>query len=42
VKYAMELCGLTGGPVRPPLTELAPEDRAIVERVVGKLGLRKK
>jgi 5-dehydro-4-deoxyglucarate dehydratase len=41
VKYAMELCGLTGGPVRPPLTELAPEDRAIVERVMEKLGLRK-
>ncbi|HET7769372.1 MAG TPA: dihydrodipicolinate synthase family protein [Chloroflexota bacterium] len=42
VKYAMELCGLTAGPVRPPLTELAAEDRAVVERVVDKLGLRKK
>ncbi|MGI8424242.1 MAG: dihydrodipicolinate synthase family protein [Chloroflexota bacterium] len=38
VKYAMELCGLTAGPVRPPLTELAQEDRLVVERVVDKLG----
>jgi 5-dehydro-4-deoxyglucarate dehydratase len=41
VKYAMELCGLTAGPVRPPLTELASEDRAVVERVVDRLRLRK-
>ena len=41
VKYAMELCGLKAGPVRPPLTELAAEDRTVVERVVDKLGLRK-
>ena len=40
VKAAMELCGLTGGPVRPPLTELAEEDRRTVERVVERLGLR--
>lgn len=42
VKYAMELCGLTAGPVRPPLTELAGEDRKVVEGVVERLGLRKK
>lgn len=40
VKTAMELCGLRAGPVRPPLVELAPEDRAVVERVVERLGLR--
>jgi 5-dehydro-4-deoxyglucarate dehydratase len=40
VKAAMELCGLRAGPVRPPLTELAEEDRRTVERVVERLGLR--
>lgn len=40
VKYAMELCGLPAGPVRPPLVELAEEDRRVVERVVDQLGLR--
>jgi 5-dehydro-4-deoxyglucarate dehydratase len=40
VKYAMELVGLKAGPVRPPLVELAEEDRKVVERVVEKLGLR--
>ena len=40
VKTAMELCGLKAGPVRPPLTELAPEDRKVVERVVERLGIR--
>jgi dihydrodipicolinate synthase/N-acetylneuraminate lyase len=36
----MELCGLKAGPVRPPLTELADEDRRTVERVIERLGLR--
>jgi len=40
VKYAMELCGLPAGPVRPPLVELAPDDRKVVEGVVERLGLR--
>jgi 5-dehydro-4-deoxyglucarate dehydratase len=40
VKMAMELCGLRAGPVRPPLTELAPEDRKVVEGVVERLGIR--
>ncbi|HXI18833.1 MAG TPA: hypothetical protein VNM48_20905, partial [Chloroflexota bacterium] len=40
VKYAMELCGLPAGPVRPPLVELAAGDRTVVEGVVERLGLR--
>jgi 5-dehydro-4-deoxyglucarate dehydratase len=40
VKYAMELCGLRAGPVRPPLTELAEEDRRTVEQIVERLALR--
>ena len=39
VKYAMELCGLPAGPVRPPLTELGPDERSIVEHMVDRLGL---
>lgn len=39
VKYAMELCGLPAGPVRPPLTELGFEERSIVERMVERLNL---
>ncbi len=39
VKYAMELCGLPAGPVRPPLTELGAEERAIVQALADRLGL---
>ncbi|MBI3971337.1 MAG: dihydrodipicolinate synthase family protein [Chloroflexi bacterium] len=39
VKTAMELCGLPAGPVRPPLVELEPDERAMVARLVERLGL---
>ena len=32
--------GLAGGPVRPPLAELAPEDKAAVHAAIAKIGLR--
>lgn len=31
VKYGMELAGLSGGPVRPPLVDLAPADKRRLE-----------
>ncbi|MGH9314016.1 MAG: dihydrodipicolinate synthase family protein [Vicinamibacterales bacterium] len=34
MKVMMERLGLVGGPVRPPLTALAPEDVALVETMV--------
>ena len=40
VKYAMALCGLPAGPVRPPLTELGPDERSIVASMVDRLGLK--
>jgi 5-dehydro-4-deoxyglucarate dehydratase len=40
VKAAMEICGLPAGPVRPPLVELSDDERAQVERLVTRLGLR--
>lgn len=39
VKYAMELCGLPAGPVRPPLTELGHDERAIIQAMVDRLGI---
>jgi 5-dehydro-4-deoxyglucarate dehydratase len=40
VKAAMEWCGLPAGPVRPPLVELNDDERAMVRRLVERLGLR--
>lgn len=40
VKAAMQACGLPAGPVRPPLVELEPAERELVERLVTELGLR--
>jgi 5-dehydro-4-deoxyglucarate dehydratase len=39
VKYAMELVGLPAGPVRPPLSDLGPDERATVKSIVDRLGL---
>ena len=40
VKVAMEMCGLKAGSVRPPLTEMGPEDVEVVKALVDRLGLR--
>ncbi|MFC4986721.1 dihydrodipicolinate synthase family protein [Saliphagus infecundisoli] len=37
VKYGMDLRGLTGGPVREPLVELAEEDRERVEKYLERV-----
>jgi 5-dehydro-4-deoxyglucarate dehydratase len=42
VKTAMELCGLSAGPVRPPLVGMNPEEVAFVAGLVERLGLRQK
>ena len=39
VKEAMNLLGLPGGAVRPPLTPVAPEDREDLRRLLRRLGL---
>ncbi|MEZ5366028.1 MAG: dihydrodipicolinate synthase family protein [Bryobacterales bacterium] len=40
IKTAMELCGLPGGRVRSPLIEMAPEDRADLDRLLESVGLK--
>ena len=40
MKEVMMAIGLAGGPVRPPLAELSPEDKAAVHAAVAKIGLR--
>jgi 4-hydroxy-2-oxoglutarate aldolase len=39
LKYAMDLLGLCGGPVRSPLLPLADKGRAEIEAILQKLGL---
>jgi 5-dehydro-4-deoxyglucarate dehydratase len=40
IKTAMELCGLPGGRVRAPLIEMAPEDKADLDALLEKVGLK--
>ena len=40
MKEVMMAIGLAGGPVRPPLAELSPEDKAAVHAAIAKIGLR--
>jgi 5-dehydro-4-deoxyglucarate dehydratase len=40
IKTAMELCGLPGGFVRSPLIEMSPEDRADLDALLEKTGLK--
>ena len=40
MKEVMMAIGLAGGPVRPPLAELSPDDKAAVHAAVEKIGLR--
>ena len=39
IKEAMNLCGLQAGPVRPPLSPLAEQDRAELRGILDHLGL---
>jgi len=39
IKAAMDLAGLRGGKVRPPLIDLSPEDRADLEGLMSRTGL---
>ena len=41
IKTAMEICGLPGGRVRAPLIEMSPEDRADLDALLEKTGLKK-
>jgi 5-dehydro-4-deoxyglucarate dehydratase len=41
IKTAMELCGLPGGRVRAPLIEMTPEDRADLDALLERVGLKK-
>lgn len=40
IKTAMELCGLPGGRVRAPLIEMRPEDRADLDALLERTGLK--
>ena len=40
VKAACGLMGLAAGPLRPPLTEMAPEKENILKEILGRLGER--
>ena len=40
VKCAMDLVGLTGGPVRPPRVDANPEARVAIQEALQKLGTR--
>jgi 5-dehydro-4-deoxyglucarate dehydratase len=40
IKTAMELCGLPGGRVRSPLIEMTPEDRADLDALLERVGLK--
>jgi 5-dehydro-4-deoxyglucarate dehydratase len=40
IKAAMDLAGLKGGSVRPPLIDLSPEDRQDLEALMTRTGLR--
>ncbi len=40
MKEVMMAIGLAGGPVRPPLAELSPDDKAAVHAAIAKIGLR--
>ena len=40
IKTAMDVCGLRGGRVRPPLIELAEEDRRDLEALLERVGLK--
>jgi len=39
IKEALDLLGLRGGPVRPPLSSLVPEDKKDLREILEKLGL---
>jgi len=39
IKEALDFLGLHGGPVRPPLSHLVPEDRKDLEEILSNLGL---
>ena len=41
IKTAMEICGLPGGRVRAPLIEMTPEDRADLDALLERTGLKK-
>ena len=41
IKTAMEICGLPGGRVRAPLIEMTPEDRADLDTLLEKTGLKR-
>lgn len=40
MKEVMMAIGLAGGPVRPPLAELSPDDKAAVHAAIATIGLR--